>query len=466
MAEQTLSLDQRLGMRLSQQQLRFVRLLEMSAPELDEAVERELEENPALEPADADTARDSGTSEGGFLPLRRHYDSDSQQPEFAPADTTVTLLDYLTGQLAERTLPLPVEEGARYIIGNLDGNGYLRRPLRNLLDDLEFNQGVHISPADGEEALRTVQELDPTGVGATSLQECLLLQLRRMPGTETTKDAIRIIDENFETFTLKHSKKLESDLGISKERVSDALKLILSLNPKPGNAFDSSSSEASNIIIPDFIIGDEDGELTISLNNRIPELRIDQGFASAVADMEISAAEKKGKGKKDPKNQFILTRYNDARDFIRILTQRQKIMMLVMTAIVKYQKEYFETEDVYRLRPMMIKDLAEMTGLDLSVISRATASKYVSTSAGIFPLRFFFSDKVGEENGSDTEALTNRKVEAEIKALVDEEDKEHPLSDEKLRQEMQKRGYDISRRTVAKYRDRIGIPVARLRREL
>lgn len=453
---QDLTLDQRTVTRLTQQQLRFVRLLELNAPELDEAVERELEDNPALSVSEEISPEDSDR-----YPLFYHQQQ-TPPPDipFTPADESESLYDHLYAQLSEKDLSPEVETAARYIIGSLDSNGYLSRTLPQLLDDMAFGPGIMISPKEGEEALAAVRSLEPNGIGARDLRDCLEMQLMALPASEQRYDALRIIRETYEQFTKKHTHRIISLLRLSPARVDNALNLILSLNPKPGNALSHDPAQESNVIIPDFIVNNEDGEITIALNNKVPELRIEQSFESAMAELNRTH-----KGRAKTGSEFIVSRFNDARDFIRILTQRQQTMMTVMTAIVKIQKEYFLTEDVYRLRPMMIKNVAELTGLDFSVISRATNNKFVATPWGTFPLRFFFSDSIGETDDGGN-AATNRKIEAEIKTLVEKEDKRHPLSDQKIMEEMISRGYDVSRRTVAKYRDRQGIPVARLRKEM
>lgn len=451
---QNLKMEQRIGMRLSQQQLRFVKLLEYNAPELDEAVERELEDNPAL-----------GIKEENHEEDERRYplyfaSQPSDTSFYSPADESESLYDNLNHQLSEKNLDPQVEYAARYIIGNLDSNGYLHRNLDLLLNDMAFGPGVEISKEDGRKALEAVRSLEPAGIGAANLQDSLRMQLERLPESDVRNNALRIINHTFEEFSMKHKRKIMSVLRLSEENLDKALDLILTLNPKPGASLGRDADEHTNIVIPDFIVDNEDGEITITLNNRIPELQIEHSFEQAVANLDRSRKSHTKKG-----SEFIVSRYNDARDFIRILTQRQQTMMTVMSAIVKIQKEYFLTEDVYSLKPMMIKNVSEETGLDLSVISRATANKFVQTPWGVFPLRFFFSDTVGETTG-DASIATNRKIEAEIATLVENEDKRHPLSDQRIMEEMKKRGYDISRRTVAKYRDRKKIPVARLRKEL
>lgn len=481
-SKQSLSIDQRITTRLSAQQLRFVRLLECTAPELEDAVERELEDNPALTVAEeAPTPRNEAE-------IRRYAASgghdDYSDFYYNQSDSGESLYESLSRQLSEKKLPEPVRKAALYIIGSLDPNGYLRRSLPNLVNDMDFREGLQVTLAEAEEALGVVTDLEPYGVGARDLRECLRIQLTHMPRSQQRDDALRIIDEQFEEFSLKHTHRIISGLKIGKERVAEAISLIVSLNPKPGAAF-SSVSDASNIIIPDLIIGEEDGRITISTDSNVPELTIDSTFSEAMRQMETAeGGEDSGPGNEgngeeggaegDIASEFVATRYGDARDFIAILRQRRETLLKVMWAIVNIQKEYFRTQDVYKLKPMMLKDVAAVTGLDLSVISRATNNKYVATPWGVFPLRFFFSDTKGdsdargadEENGDSSEALTNRKIEAEIKTLVEQEDKSHPLSDEKIRQLMEERGYDVSRRTVAKYRDRVGIPVARLRKDL
>ena len=460
-SNQALSLEQKNVMRLSQHQLKFTKLLEYTAPELEEAIDRELEENPALEIEDQPTDPIQETPR--YRLYANNRSNDDQVFDFSPPDAEETLLDALLRQLSERNISDILRTTARYIIGNIDSNGYLRRPLQGIVNDMAFGPGINVDIDTARQALDIVRDFEPYGVGASNLQECLRLQLIHLPKSQTTADALNIIENQFEAFSMKHSHKLVSALKLTPQRVKDAISLIRSLNPKPGTAF-ASSLDASNVIVPDLNVNVEDDIISISTNNRIPELTIDRTFSEAMAAMNATAAARKAK----KGNEFVVSRYNDARDFIRILKQRQETLMNVMSAIVKIQKDYFLTQNIYLLKPMMIKDIAAITGYDLSVVSRATTNKHVNTPWGIFPLRFFFSDSIGSENenNEDSDVLTNRKIEAEITKIVEEEDKHHPLSDEKIRLEMEKRGYDVSRRTIAKYRDRKGIPVARLRKEM
>lgn len=479
--DQSLHMDQRIGMRLSVQQLKFVKLLELNAPELDEAVDMALDENPALEAADSASEdslslTDEGKefSESAEEIQKADYSSQEEIPhyrldsnnrsrddkgyEYIAPDEEFSLYDFLNSQLSERDLPGDIALAAEYIVGNLDSNGYLTRTIHQLADDMAMNLAADLPEETIEKGLEVVRTLDPKGTGARNLRECLLIQLEAMPADETRNDALDIIRNHFEAFSMKHSHRIISGTGIGASRVKNAMRLILSLNPKPGASIGSGPRQEAGSVVPDFIIGVENGEITVQLNNHFPELRIEESFENAVRRMERNV--KKRETKKG--NEFVLSRYNDARDFIAILKQRQETLFAVMTAIVKFQKEYFLTEDVHALRPMMIKDISEMTHYDFSVISRATNNKYAATPWGIFPLRFFFSDSLGK----DGEEVTNKEIEAEISQLVETEDKLHPLSDENIKDILESKGYELSRRTIAKYRDRLGIPVARLRKNL
>lgn len=461
---QGLYLEQKQRLRLSQQQLRFVKLLELNTRELEEAVDKELDDNPALQAEyTPESAPMPDTRQNDDTPYYRlhanNYSADDNTPEFSPTDSEETLYDYLDSQIAERDLPEKVEQMAHYLVGNMDANGYIRRPLRNILDDLEFIHGVSVNEKDAENALIIIRSLDPSGVGAYDLRDCLKLQLERKPASPVRDRALEILNSQFEAFSMKHYHKIMSALEIDKDRTMEAVDLIRSLNPKPGSAFSNTADDLGNIIVPDLIVENHEGKLVISMNSSIPDLSIEQSFEEAAANLKQHRATRKAALKE---NEYIMNRYNEARDFINILKRRQQTVLDVMTAITQIQKDYFLTEDVALMKPMMIKDISNLTGLDLSTVSRATANKYVGTSWGVFPLRHFFSDTIGNEE----DGLTNRRIEAEISAMVEKEDKKHPLSDEKICRALNEKGFDVSRRTVAKYRDRKGIPVARLRKEM
>ncbi len=458
-------MEQRLTQRLTQQQLRFVKMLEMNAPELDEEVEREMEANPALESVDGEPYHASDSS---ISPTQTEWNSTRRSSssedftEMPMADTAPSLYDSLLSQLGQLHLGADVLTAARFIVGNLDSNGRLQRDPSYLVNDLAFSEGIDLPQEVMDKGLAIVRTLEPHGVGAISLADCLSIQLEYLPPSQTRDDALRILNEQYEAFSMLHTHLLVSRLKISQERVTAAIDLIRTLDPKPGASIDSVPT-STNTIIPDVIIDTSGDEPIITLNNRIPELRISETFSQAETDMK----KRMEKLKDNSDREFILNRYNDARDFIKSLQLRQQAMLSVVTAIVKLQREYFDTEDIYRLRPMMIKDIEKLTGQDASVISRCTANKYAALPWGILPLRFFFSDTVGDNSGEeDTDALTNRKIEAEIRRIVDAEDGKHPLSDEKITQTLLSEGLNISRRTVAKYRDRLGIPPARLRKQI
>ena len=465
------NLEQKLTQRniITQLQLRFVNALEKNAREFDQEVEKELEENSALE-AEPDPEHEEVRLKEShatvYYPALNGGSDD--RPEFTPRDNSETLYDALRTQLSERTLDPAVREAALYLIDSLEPDGYLRRSLRDLEEDMMFHHGLSFSPGTVETALQVIQEMDPPGVGAASLQECLVLQLKRMADSPLRNEALRIVEKKFDSLTARHYHKIISALKISEDNLRQALDLIVSLNPRPGLAVGDSMAESTNVVIPDFIITEDSdtGELSIVLNNRIPELKISESFSSAVRALESQQKRRKAK---TPENQYILSHFNEASDFIKVFRQRQETLYTVMSAIVKLQRDYFETADIYTLHPMMLKDLEKETGLDKSTISRATKNKFVDLPWGTFPLKFFFSDSKGtkdkEGEGSGEAALTNRKIEAEIRSIIEGEDKKHPLSDAAIFKEMNARGLNIARRTVTKYRERCGIPASRFRRE-
>ncbi len=480
--KQNLQIDQKISQRLTQAQLRFVKLLELNAPEAEEAVEKELEDNPALELADdSDDLRqhnltDDGTEfrETAAQMQRADYAGDDEVPwepaadsdpwaEGYRADTSESLYDYLNSQIDQKKLPPLVAVTAHYIIGNLDTNGYLRRSLPEIVDDMAFGPGIDVDMATAREALDAVRSLYPPGVGASDLRECLMLQLEALPASPVRDDALRVAREGFEEFARKNTHRLVTLLKMPADRVRTAMALLSSLNPKPGASIGRGESEKAPAIIPDFIVDNSGGELSVTLNNRIPELRISRSFDQAVKEMNANADRKR-----TASDDFVRLNWASARDFIRALRQRQDTLFAVMTAILDIQKEFFLTDDPRQLKPMGLKDVAALTGFDPSVISRATANKYAATSGGIFPLRYFFTDAVAstDSDAKEGDEPTRRQAEEEIQALVEAEDKRHPLSDEEIREALVAKGFDLSRRTVAKYRDRRGIPVARLRKQI
>lgn len=464
------------GQHLMPMQVQFVRLLEMTRQEAEERLEQELSVNPALSTADNQeqaTTSAQFAAANGDIPsymlraVHRHpADSTASAREIAIGNFSEeeSLYEHLRHQLDERQLPLPVHKAADYIIGNLDPNGYLRRSVPAMIDDIAFTSGDIVEPEDMQKALDVVRSLDPVGVGASGLQDSLAMQLRALPQSTTRDNALRIILDAFEALSMRHPHKIISALKLERKEYEEAIKLIHSLNPRPGASYGSGDSFRDGVVVPDFAVEeDESGELHVSIPSNTPDLAIAESFNTAYADMERNAKMRKQKGR-EAGNAFIQRKYREAQDFIEIWKQRQTTLLSVMTAIVKLQYRYFITSDESELRPMVLRDIAEMTGYDLSTVSRATSGKYVATSWGIIPLRHLFSERMAsdkEESGGSA-----RSVQAALRKLVDNEDKHHPLSDEQLTKMLNEAGHSVKRRTVAKYRELLNIQPSRLRRSL
>lgn len=473
----TQHLGEQLQQRLSPQQVRFVRLLEMNRSEAEEAVERELADNPALERVEesetlpltedgtafsesAEELQSKDYADPDEVPYYRlRTPSSGREDAYVPVtpDDGDDLYSSLLAQLGELDIDPDDRAVAEYVIGNLDSNGYLHRSPAGMLSDLSIFSGKDYSDAQMRRALEAVRSLDPAGVGAETLAQCMELQLRRMPPSQERDDALRIVAEAWDLFLKRHTHRLGARLHIDRHRAARAAALIARLNPKPGAAIGSGRGARAVSVVPDFIVDvDEAGHMSVSLAGKRPELAIEASFESAVKLMQNQADRRRVKG-----GDYISARYNDARDFILLLQQRRDTLMSVITAIVSLQRDFFLTADDAALRPMTLKDVAAVTGFDPSTISRSTSGKYVQTHARVLPLRHFFSEGYASGEGAEVSA---RQVQARIKKLVGEEDPRHPLSDEALCRLLADGGFDVSRRTVAKYRDRMGIPVARLRR--
>lgn len=487
--------------RLTPLQVQFVRMLEMSAPEMEDEVARALSENPALEAIDAtDSATDlSAPTEDGSrftesahdmqradfagpdempdyldsaftpsnagmtTPAISRFDAESAPSVFASGNdfqqevqnSGETLLEALARQIAELSLSDTDRTAALYIAGSLDGNGYLTRSIEAMADDLAINEGVEISHPHLEQVLKTVQQLDPPGVAAANLRECLLLQVMRKPRTTESITATEILLNHFDLLSKRHFDKIASALDISRPRADEAISLIAHLNPKPGNAYISGSlPEASTHISPDFLVeADANGHITISSLSRLPRLRVEPTF-NVESPEGISPRQAEAW-------RFLRAKRDDARNFIRVVEQRQDTLGRVVEAIVNLQSRFFISEADEDIKPMVLRDIAWITGFDISVVSRATQGKYIATLRGVYPLKKFFNEKL---RANDNEDITSNRIIAEIKHAIDGEDKTHPLSDREITARLAAAGYDIARRTVAKYRENLGFPVARLRR--
>ena len=371
-----------------------------------------------------------------------------------------TLIDYLSEQISEHDLSEKQQTIADYIIGNIDDNGYLTRSVEAISDDIVFQMGIEVDEDEIQSVLQMIRDLDPAGIGAKDLRDCLLLQLERLPGSDDNLLAYKIIDCYFPEFSKKHYDRIITALKTDKEGFRRALEVILSLNPKPGSLYGGGDNSKAQHIIPDFSVEVDGDNITLTLLNNIPELQIEESFQTMYDDISVKRVRNRSE---EEANRFVKDKYESAATFIKMLKQRQVTLFSIMRAILERQKQFFLTEDESLLRPMVLKDIASDTGYDLSVVSRATSGKYVMTQGGIYPLKFFFNEGIRHESGED---VSSREIQSALKEIIEGEDKKKPYSDEVLCTLLNKRGYEIARRTIAKYRERMGFPVARLRKEL
>lgn len=463
----------------------MIRLLELPTLELEERVKHELEDNPALEegkePQDDlehSEEEENFAAEGSDnedLSLGDYFSADdipeyklqqmterAERKEEIPFAEGESLSEFLLEQLRLRELPEKQVKIAEYIIGNLDDDGYLRRDLSAIADDLVFQAGVEADEAEVEQVLRVIQDFEPAGIGARDLKECLLIQLNKREKTEATRLALRILNSYFEDFTRKRYERILKTLDITEEELKRAIREITLLNPKPGSSWGDTMETAMSQVVPDFVVEANNGELTLSMNNRgVPDLRINQEYAEMFQDYAGNKANQTA-GRRDAV-QFVKQKLDAAQWFIDAIRQRNETLQRTMETIICLQREFFLTGDETTLRPMILKDVAERTGYDISTISRVSNSKYVQTNFGVYPLKYFFSESMQTDTG---EEISTREVKKIMKDHVDAEDKRHPLTDEELAAILKEAGYVIARRTVAKYREQLGIPVARMRKEI
>jgi len=480
------SLQQKLLQKLSPQQIQVIKLLELPTLQLEERIKKELEENPVLEEggneeeyqessqtedtAEPDSDREEFTLEDymndedvpSYKLSAQNYSKDDKHEEI-PFSGGTTFHELLISQLGLRILSPEDAALTEYLIGNIDEDGYLRRDIDNIVDDLAFSTGVETSFEQLVELLRVIQDFDPAGVGARDLQECLLLQIQRKgKHNPDVKLAQIILKKHFEEFTKKHYDKIQRRVNASDEDFKCAIDEILKLNPKPGSAFNNPMVKASPTIIPDFILEEEDGDLRLSLNARnVPELHISRSYSEMLQDYSGNK-KNQSKDKKDAV-MFVKQKLDSAKWFIDAIKQRQNTLLVSMNAIIDFQRAYFMEGDEKKLKPMILKDIADITGLDISTISRVSNSKYIQTHFGIFSLKYFFSEGMQTDSG---EEVSTREIKKILQECVDNEDKKKPLTDDKLAAILKEKSYQIARRTVAKYREQLNIPVARLRKEL
>ncbi len=488
------TLQQKLLQRLSPQQIQLMKLLQIPTANLDERIKEELEENPALEAGEEDreegfeehnteefdSAEDEydgsedeygsidisdyvndGDDEIADYKLRDDNYGDNEEHKTVPLRVETSLHDLLIDQLGMLSLDERRFKIAEQIVGSVDDDGYLRRELSSIVDDLAFRQNIDASEEEIEEIIQLIQQFDPPGVCARNLQECLMLQLlRQQADGRDIVLAIKIVDKYFDEFTKKHYEKIQRGLNISDDELKDVINWILKLNPKPGGNV-GEINKAESYIIPDFFIVNNVGKLELTLNSKnAPDLRISEGYREMLKDYDRGS--KKDKRQKEAV-LFIKQKIDSAKWFIDMIKQRQNTLLSTMDAIMHYQKDFFLTGDETALKPMILKDIAEITGLDISTVSRVANSKFVQTEFGTYRLKFFFSESLSTDSG---EEVSTREVKKILSDLVEAESKKKPLSDERLTELLQEKGYNIARRTVAKYREQLNIPVARLRKEL
>lgn len=439
-------------------QLQYVKMLEMNGPEVEDEVQRALDENPALETDEADDRVASADTSTPYYrtEISNRSPNDSYYEPEASAVSGESLMESLTNQLAQdKDLSETDTEIARFIIGNLDPNGYMTRNLHSIADDMAIHAGIEVSDSEVRRVWQLIRRLDPAGVGAVDLRDSLLLQLQRSKSSPRVDLASEIVRDYFDVFSLMHYKQLRSMLGVTDDQLREAVDVIRTLNPKPGAQVNGTDDERANQIAPDFLVEVDGDRLELSLLNNIPQLRIARSFAA-----DTAVEKRRPTGAAEQANAFIKQRRDEAAGFIRALSMRQATLFRVMSAIMQWQREFFITEDSATLRPMILKDISEVTGDGISVISRATAGKYVATNHGVYPLRFFFNE------ARDGDDASSHSVMARIRQLIENEDKSRPLTDDALTGMLASEGFNIARRTVAKYRERMGIPVGRLRKRL
>ena len=470
MQKQGLELKQ--TQRLSPLQIQTIKLIELPVQELEQRIRSEIEENPVLDDTpdpESDRGDDSPKDisideikEGEDIPSYKtkvnNWGKDPR-PEYNTFSVRESFTESLMDQLGYRNLDERKYRIGAFIIGSLDSDGYLRRDIESLVDDMAFRANMDVSTEEVLEMLAVVQEFDPAGVGARDLRECLLLQLQSRERSSEVVNAERILREQFQEFSNRHFQKVMSRLNLDEGQLKAAMKCITRLNPSPGGQLDDSYSEQAQQIVPDFVLEERDGVLSFSMPRfNIPELRVNRKYS----ELMDSAKNSPDKSNREAAS-FIRQKLESAKWFIEALRQRQKTLQRTMQAILDFQHDYFLDGDEAKLRPMVLKDIAEKTGFDISTISRVVNSKYIETHFGIYPLKYFFSE--GMEN-SEGEEVSTRELKKALQDCVDGEDKKKPLTDEQLVAEMGKRGYKVARRTIAKYRGQLGIPLARWRKEL
>ena len=468
--KQVLSLQQK----LSPQQIQMIKLLELPAVQLEQRIKQEIEDNIVLEEEERSSEDDEQPQQISVDEYLHDDDTpsyksrinnfskdDKQRPVYLTEGRS--LQEYLIEQLRYRNLPERDMRLAVYLVGSIDEDGYLRRDLESVADDIAFTVGVETTAGELERLLNVIHELEPAGIGARDLRECLLLQMAQMPiNTRPRRLARKILTNYFDEFVKKHYEKLMARLQISEDDFREAIAEIRRLSPKPGNLYAEGGTDTTPYIIPDFLLDYQDGRFTLSLNSyNVPEVRVNRRYMEMIREMVGSDGRVREKDKEAI--QFVKSKIDSAKWFISAIKQRHDTLMRTMQTILDYQQEYFKDGDKSKLRPMILKDIADRTGLDVSTISRVVNSKYVQTQFGIILLKSLFSEAMQTDSGEEVSSYEIKNI---LQECIDEEDKRKPLTDETLMDILNAKGYRIARRTVAKYREMLGIPVARLRKQI
>ena len=467
MAKQGLGLVQTQTQKLSPLQIQTIKLIELPIQDLEQRVRRELEENPVLDdtPVENEDSKEISVDDiqqDDYIPDYKTKVSNwgkDARPDYVTFSVKESFFFNLREQLSFKNLSKQDSDIAYFIVGSLDEDGYLRRDLDSLMDDLAFRAGINCEREDVERMLKVVQSLDPPGVGARDLRECLLLQLKAANQTPQVRLATDILTKDFDAFASKHYNKIMQSRGIGEDDMKAVLKVILRLNPAPGGSVADSYADVTEQIVPDFVLKDDDGEVSFIMPRfNIPEIRINKKYAAMLENARGGSDREKKEAA-----SFVKEKMDSAKWFVEALKQRQNTLSKTMQAIIDFQRAFFETGDETKLKPMILEDIAKVTGFDISTISRVVNSKYIETPYKIYPLKYFFSEGLVNKAG---EEVSTRELKTVLKQIVDAEDKHKPLTDEQLVSELSAKGYNVARRTIAKYRDQLGIPLARLRKEL
>ena len=462
---------QKLQQTLSPQQIQMIKLLELPTLQLEQRVKQEIEDNIVLEEEERTEEDEQSISVDDYIreddtpSYKSRINNFSKDDKQRPVNITEgrSMQEYLVEQLAFRNLGEQEQAIAEFLVGSIDEDGYLRRDMESISDDVAFSLGIETTTEELERLLSIIHELEPAGIGARNLQECLLLQMQqRRADTPSKRLARKILQSYFEEFVKKHYEKLIARLGVTEDEFRDAIEEIKRLSPKPGNLYSDGGLDTSPYIIPDFRIDYHDGQFDLSLNSyNIPEIKINRRYVDMIRDMVSTNGTVAEKDREAV--QFVKSKIDSAKWFISAIKQRHDTLMRTMQEILSFQQEYFKDGDKSKLRPMILKDIADRTGLDVSTISRVVNSKYAQTHFGIILLKSLFSEAMQTESG---EIVSSYEIKNILQKCIDEEDKRHPLTDETLMNILNAKGYCIARRTVAKYREMLDIPVARLRKQI